>query len=215
MQQEKEMLEENGKEESTDRGLAGEAELQVEGIDYKLGLSYFGNDKEDYLDIVKCFFEQGLEQIERLEEFYQEKDWKNYRILVHSVKGQSLTIGAKNLSEKAKDLQMAAEKQDASYLLANHPAFITEYRKIVEGIAEYIQGPAEADLRQKLLDAFECFDQEAAVEILERIKNGENGPLSDEDRKRIAEISDQIAVFDFISATDCVKRWGGEEDGEA
>ena len=70
-------------------------------------------------------------------------------------------------------------------------------------------------MRQKLLDAFECFDQEAAVEILERIKNGENGPLSDEDRKRIAEISDQIAVFDFISATDCVKRWGGEEDGEA
>ena len=83
----------------------------VSGIDREKGLSYFDHNEADYMDIIHCFIEQYGEQKTKLERFYEEKDWENYKIIVHSLKGQSLTIGAESLSEKAKHLQEAAQKK--------------------------------------------------------------------------------------------------------
>ena len=64
------------------------------------------------MEIVQCFYEQGRSQIQTLQELYDKKDCENYKINVHSLKGQSLTIGAKELSKRAKRMQEACEHGD-------------------------------------------------------------------------------------------------------
>ena len=108
----------------------------VSGIDREKGLSYFEHNEADYMDIIHCFIEQYGEQKTKLERFYEEKDWENYKIGVHSLKGQSLTIGAESLSEKAKHLQEAAQKKDEAYIAANHGPFMEEYQEIMDGLEE-------------------------------------------------------------------------------
>ena len=55
------------------------------------------------MEIVQCFYEQGRSQIQTLQELYDKKDWENYKINVHSLKGQSLTIGDKRAFKKGKE----------------------------------------------------------------------------------------------------------------
>ena len=46
---------------------------------------------------------------------------------------------------------------------------------------------------------------------IKQIKNGENCQLSAADIKVFDKISEQIDVFDFISATEILEEWGGRQ----
>ena len=211
--EEKKMHEDNNRNEGSESEIMKSSdELNVAGIDYQLGLHYFDNDKEDYLDILKCFYEQGKEQIERFEKLYESKDWKAYRILVHSLKGLSLTIGAAGLSENAKKLQFAAEKCDEEYISANHQSMIDEYTSIIAGLSKYMGADEDKNLRQKLMTSFDEFNQEASIDIIERIKAGEDGSISDEDIKVLDQIKEYVDLFDFNSAAEILKKLGGGLD---
>lgn len=74
-------------------------------LDIQLGMGYCGEDKQLYGEMVLTFREES--KLEQIEKFYQEKDLKNYRILVHYVKSTALSIGATALSEEAKAAQQA------------------------------------------------------------------------------------------------------------
>lgn len=196
---------------SSDKKQVPESEFNIPGIDYSLGLHYFDNDKESYMDIVKCFYEQSKEHIANLEKFYESKDWKNYKILIHSVKGMSLTIGAADLSEDAKQLQFAAEKEEAGYITANHNIMIEKYKGIISGLSKYMEADnASESLRQKLMTSFDEFDQSSSLEIIEKIKNGEDGNISDDDINILDKMKEYIDLFDFNSAAELLKTWGGE-----
>jgi len=195
--------------EAAENNSAAFEELDVDGIDYNLGLSYFDNNKKDYNDIVKCFYEQGAEQVQSLENFFEQKDWGSYKIVVHSVKGQALTIGAKHLSDKAKGLQIASQKNDIDYINTHHKQMIEEYRNILEGLSKYMEDKDDGNLINELRSALDNLNQEQAYTLIEQIRNGENGPLSAEDIKVFDRISEQIDVFDFISATEILEEWGG------
>lgn len=116
----------------------GRKEFEAAGIDRRLGLSYFDNNEADYMEIVQCFYEQGRSQIQTLQELYDKKDWENYKINVHSLKGQSLTIGAKELSKRAKRMQEACEHGDENYIIQNHTELIADYCSILDGLSKYV-----------------------------------------------------------------------------
>lgn len=124
---------ENTSVESSDR-----ASLSAVGIDVKLGLGYCQEDEELYDDLLKQYVSEAEEKKKKLEQFKTDKDMKNYAILVHALKSNSLTIGAKALSEKAKALEMASKADDIEFVEENHEELIREYDKTVEAIAESV-----------------------------------------------------------------------------
>ncbi len=73
-------------------------------------------------------------KLDEIEKFYEAKDLKNYRILVHSVKSTALSIGAVPLSEQAKALENAAKSDDEKYIEENHHRFAEAYKEITEKI---------------------------------------------------------------------------------
>ena len=71
-----------------------------------------------------------------IKETYENKDWDNYGIYVHSLKSTSKMIGAVNLSEIALSLEMAAGKEDTATIDASHDKMCKLYEDVVKEITE-------------------------------------------------------------------------------
>ena len=61
-------------------------------VDEQLGLMYCANDEEIYMDTLGLFCEMQQENSRQIQKLYEEGDWKNYCIKVHSLKSTSLTL---------------------------------------------------------------------------------------------------------------------------
>ncbi len=112
-------------------GMPAVASTEV-AIDIEKGLKYCMGNKKFYRKMLKAFAQN--EKIRDLETLFGAKDWDNYRIAVHSVKGNALTIGAVSISEHAKALEFAVKEDRIPYIEENHAAFLVEYRTIVEAL---------------------------------------------------------------------------------
>ena len=109
-------------------------------------------------------------------------------------------------------MQEACEHGDENYIIQNHMELIADYCSILDGLAESVTVGEEKSLRQKLSAAIDNFDQEEAMKLLEDIKNKAGGSLTEPDAKVIADMTAQIELFDFISAAETLKEWGGADN---
>lgn len=98
-------------------------------LDVDLGLEYCMNNASNYNEILKSYVEE--EASEKLDKMFNEKDWENYSIVVHSLKSTSLIIGAKDLSEKAKKLELASKSKDEEYIITNHENLMHQYKNLI------------------------------------------------------------------------------------
>ncbi len=63
----------------------------------------------------------------QITQYYADLAWNKYTTIVHALKSTSLTIGAVNLSEEAKALEMAAKEGDVDYIRLHHKGVLEEY----------------------------------------------------------------------------------------
>ena len=106
------------------------AQMEAIGINVQAGVDYCMGDDDFYLELMQQFISEADEKIGKLKSFYDEKDFKNYEILIHAVKSNSKMIGIDNLSEDAKLLEKAAREGDIDYVDNNHSRVIAMYESI-------------------------------------------------------------------------------------
>ena len=158
------------------------------GIDIETGLMYCGGDTDLYDELILQFAEEASDKRKKLRAFYNDKDMKNYEIIIHAAKSTSKMIGAGELSDDAMKLERAAHDFDMSYIDENHLRVIDNYKKITDGILE-AYGKNKAD----------------EVEL----------PDSDSDEVMEFEASDNDEVFEFAaSSEDEVMEFGASDDDE-
>ncbi len=109
---------------------------QLTFLNTDMGMKYCCNDESFYYEMLESYVRSS--KAEETEKAFVEKDYKNYRIFVHSLKSTSMTIGADKLSEAAKMLENAAKEEDAEYINENHSKVMDEYREILSGISKVI-----------------------------------------------------------------------------
>ena len=76
-----------------------------------------------------------------IEKHFDNKDLKNYEILVHALKSTSKMIGCMGLSEKAKSLEFAAKENREEFIAAEHRGIMDEYRTLSDGILSALGMP--------------------------------------------------------------------------
>ncbi len=103
-------------------------------LNTQLALGYCYNSEEFYKEVLLAYVEG--DKCERLNGFFEQEDWENYRILVHALKSTSLTIGAEALSEQARLLEMAAKKDEVDYIKKKHVSTMEEYVRLLRQIKE-------------------------------------------------------------------------------
>jgi len=115
---------------------------KLDFLDTETGMAYCCDNEEFYKEMLRTFV--AKEKREDIKAFYEVRDWENYRILVHALKSTALSIGATDLSEQAKQLELAAKEENHYYIDSHHTEAMKEYRRILLGIEDALtEKPAE------------------------------------------------------------------------
>ena len=118
------------------------------GIDIKKGVEYCAGDRDFYDQVLAEYAGEAEEKKRKLDKFLEDKDMKNYAILVHSLKSTSLMIGAEALSAKAKALELAAKEERIDFVEKNHGEAVDEYEKVADAVNRAlgtVSGPETAE----------------------------------------------------------------------
>ncbi|SCW50487.1 Signal transduction histidine kinase [Ruminococcaceae bacterium YRB3002] len=111
--------------------------LRDAGVDTAKGIEYCQDDEEFYRELVMQFYSESAEKKSAIENAFASGDYKEYEIYVHALKSTAKMIGASVLSDMAKDLEMAAKRDDADFIQANHAGAMKEYKQITDVIAVF------------------------------------------------------------------------------
>ena len=111
-------------------GLKGIERLEKLGIDVEEGLKFCGGDEDFYLEIIGDYVKEAPDKIEKLTELLKEGNLKDYRVMIHSVKSASKTIGAMKMFEDARELEFAAGDEKADYVQEHHDEVMEEYKAL-------------------------------------------------------------------------------------
>lgn len=99
-------------------------------INQEVGLQYCTGSMEFYREMLALYCKGCEADITRISEALQAEDWKKYTVFVHGLKSKSLNIGAEQLSEAAKKLELAGKAVTAGENANENKAFIREHHAV-------------------------------------------------------------------------------------
>ena len=105
-------------------------------LDVATGLGYCMNDKAFYREMLTEYVKN--DHSADLEKFYEKNDLENYRIVIHSLKSTSLTIGAVKLSAAAKALESACKEGNVDFIRSQHKDCLSDYKMTLEKLSQYL-----------------------------------------------------------------------------
>lgn len=106
-------------------------------LDTEMGLICSGGSVSLYKNILEDFVIE--DRTDNLKDAYSKQDWEEYRILAHSVKSGALTIGAVELSEEARSMEINAIKRDTDGILKGHNKFLKTYESMIEKVKNSLE----------------------------------------------------------------------------
>lgn len=136
-------------------------------INEKQGTLYCGS-LEDFEDILKIHYEDYEENSQKIQAFYDSKDWKNYVILVHGLKSSMKSVGIMKLSDMCLELEIAGKENRIDYILKNHDTMMAEYARIHDVIGNRL------GIRQKVnvdLTNVKNLDEDSLAGLLNQFEN--------------------------------------------
>lgn len=172
--------EENIKNEAVESPQHGKLP-SIEGINWTSAMERIP-DMDVLLETVTNFYYSMDGEADYLEECYNALDKEeaidSYRIKVHSMKSSAALIGAKELSENAKELEFAARDKKKYILEEKTEGFLAEWRKYKEKLSVLIEEGEKTeiedtaiimDLFDKLIEAMEDMDIDKSDEIMKSL----------------------------------------------
>ena len=194
-------------------------ENTMENVDIKLGISNSGGSLDEYLDILKITYEYGDKQLKELEQFWNDKDYENYVIKIHSIKSTSLNIGATNVSAQAKAQEEKGRAGDVKYIEETKDAFMVDYLKLLDNLKLVLEhynyiNSTDDEISQELDERdtiailksikgyVEEFDFNKVFEILEEIKRYKLSDKYSDIISKISELMEELATDDIIETID-------------
>ncbi len=111
-----------------------------------LGIKYCSGSQEIYIDILGIYCDMHTENKEKLQDSFDNCDWKNYSINIHALKSNSLNIGAVPLQQICLQLETAskdicAEKdveKNKEFILENHIKAMELYDRTISLANKYL-----------------------------------------------------------------------------
>lgn len=101
----------------------------IDFLDIDTGLQYCMNSKDFYYEVIKEYINSN--RLEILNTAFKDEKWDEYQVNIHALKSTSLTIGAVELSENAKELELACKESRYEYIRENHDFVMMEYGSIL------------------------------------------------------------------------------------
>ena len=156
------------------------SKLSIEGIDIEAAITNSGS-QENLKEMLCQFYLSIDENSSLIETYFNDIEIKlsDFRIKVHSLKSTARLIGALELSQKAKDLEVAADNKDINYIKQYTPNLLSSYRSYKNYIKAFAPNIKENNDNKisidknkflELLTALENFINDYDLDNLEKIQ---------------------------------------------
>jgi len=134
------------------------------------------------LEVLGTFYKDGLKKIKEIKECLETDNYSLYTIYIHALKSASASVGALDLSEMAKLLEMAGKQRDFTYIKHNTSKFLTALENLLDNINATLlankknkqEGPVDFEALKvelnKLKEAIGVFDPDAIDEATTSLK---------------------------------------------
>ena len=126
--------------------------LEAYGINTADALEYCDGDETFYFSLLQLFASEYNEKSKKMNRYLEEKDLKNYEILVHALKSTLRMLGGAVLSDRAKMLEYAAKDGNYELIVQNHDGLMADYRMLTEKI-QMIFGKTTEDTPMETTDS--------------------------------------------------------------
>ncbi|MCR4787783.1 MAG: response regulator [Lachnospiraceae bacterium] len=186
---------------------------KYEGIDVKTGILNSGS-VDAYMPLLKIFYESMDEKGNEIENYYKEKDIKNYTIKVHALKSSARLIGAVEFGEIAQELENAGKSEDIGFIDENHATFMEEFHKFKEPLSKLFDkgGNNEdkpladpilmAEVFEEIRSAAEDMDCDRLESVFEEMADFR---IPDSDVDLYEKLKSAAGMFDYDSITELLK----------
>lgn len=103
----------------------------VDFIDMDMGMEHCAFCFELYEEALDGYLGPDV-KYDDLVKYYAEKNWEEYRVAIHAVKGASLLLGIVKLSNDAKMLEAAVKENNIAYIDEHHEEVLAEYIHVID-----------------------------------------------------------------------------------
>ncbi|MCR4605456.1 MAG: response regulator, partial [Eubacterium sp.] len=107
----------------------------VSGLSPDDGIMY-NESEEGYMEVLETFYDTVEETIKAIEDTKRNGDLKEYTVRVHGLKSSALIVGANQISEQARKLEMAGDDENTDYINAYTGKLISDLRMLVDRISK-------------------------------------------------------------------------------
>lgn len=128
---------ENPGEGRTDTEQEDLSDWRMDGIDVEIGMSYSGNDRALYLEVLTDFADSIEERAAQIEQAMEERELDMYIMGVHALKSSARYLGAVDVADMAQALEADAKREDWRAVELGTPKLLFSYRNLYQSIAPY------------------------------------------------------------------------------
>ncbi|MBQ5320027.1 MAG: response regulator [Oscillospiraceae bacterium] len=166
-------------------------------ISVSKGMGYTGGIEDAYYEILDTYVRKGEEKRIQINSYAETADWKNYIIEVHALKSTSLSIGAVELSELAKKLELAGKAGDYDTIVKENEALSELYKRVIS------EGEKLVNERKVLAEhednsIADCTAENISVEQLNECISSIEELCSDFDGDGIITKSKEMSAYAFF-----------------
>ena len=111
-----------------------------------VGMKYCAGNKDIYLEVLKMFFNQYEVKAVDQQRYYENANWNDYTVAIHSLKTNAMNVGSEAFAEKCLQLERAGKKlrenieveESYNFICENHQKTMRLYEKLIMDIKEYL-----------------------------------------------------------------------------
>ena len=131
------------KYEETHKALEEKWYDSLPGIDAQAAIKHSGSE-ESFKSVLKIFYDSLEDRDNEISGYLEKEDYENYTIKVHALKSSAALVGAMELSEGAKNLEMAGKSDDIAYIKEHNDEVIKLLRSYKEPLSAIFAKKDEA-----------------------------------------------------------------------
>ncbi|MBP3460025.1 MAG: response regulator [Lachnospiraceae bacterium] len=130
------------------------AEYRFKYIDVPSAVESAEGSKETFRFLLQSFHDNASKNKKDIITSYEAEDYTNYTIYVHALKSTSKMIGALELSEKSRLLELAGKENKIDYIKDSHDEVMVLFDQVMEEITDYLNKvkPEEEETEEPVVD---------------------------------------------------------------
>jgi HPt (histidine-containing phosphotransfer) domain-containing protein len=105
-------------------------EIDCSPMDYQSALERVGLDRDFLAELIALYQSEFPNFCNRIQKALESNDYSTVRMLAHSLKGSSNSLGFPGLGHISKELEKAGDTQDHGSIERNLAVLLMEYRRV-------------------------------------------------------------------------------------